>query len=284
MSAGAPVARHATAAATRGPASPGGTGNGRAGLARQPRSGPPRDPRGDGGFPDEPAIGAAVQVVLLASLWFGVGLGPAGWLAGTAYALVVWFCLGAALRRTRSHRLGPANLVTLGRSILVGGVSALVADHLAWQAGGTGHAVAGPALAVMVTLAATALVLDAVDGQVARRTRTASPLGARFDMEVDAYLILVLSVFVAGSLGTWVLAIGVMRYAFVAAAWALPWLREDLPPSFARKTVAALQGIVLAAASPGILPHWLVAASVAFALASLVWSFGRDLRWLWRAR
>jgi phosphatidylglycerophosphate synthase len=233
---------------------------------------------------DEPTIGAVVQIILLALLWQGVGLGPAGWLAGIAYALVVWACLGAALRRTRSRALGAANRVTLARSLLVGGVSALVADHVARDTAGPGHALTGFPLAVLVTLAATALVLDAVDGQVARRTRTISALGARFDMEVDAFLILVLSIFVAGTLGTWVLAIGVMRYAFAAAAWVLPWLRKDLPPSIARKTVAALQGIVLAAASPGILPRWLVLGAVALALTSLVWSFGRDLRWLWRAR
>ena len=37
-------------------------------------------------------------------------------------------------------------------------------------------------------------VLDAVDGHVARRTGTATAFGARFDMEVDAFLIVVLSV------------------------------------------------------------------------------------------
>ena len=36
-------------------------------------------------------------------------------------------------------------------------------------------------------------------------------------MEVDAFLILVLSVYVAQSLGAWVLAIGLARYVFVAA-------------------------------------------------------------------
>ena len=70
-----------------------------------------------------------------------------------------------------------------------------------------------------------ALALDAVDGWVARRTGTVSALGARFDMEVDAFLILVLSGYVAPTLGGWVLAIGLMRYAFVAAGWVLPWLR-----------------------------------------------------------
>ena len=51
---------------------------------------------------------------------------------------------------------------------------------------------------------------------------TTSPLGARFDMEVDAFLILVLSVYVGRTIGAWVLAIGVARYAFVAARVAGP--------------------------------------------------------------
>ena len=53
-----------------------------------------------------------------------------------------------------------------------------------------------------------ALLLDWVDGQVARRTHTESAFGARFDMEVDAFLILVLSVYVASTTGWWVLIIG----------------------------------------------------------------------------
>ena len=64
----------------------------------------------------------------------------------------------------------------------------------------------------MITLAGVALVLDAVDGNVARRTATASAFGARFDMEVDAFIILTLSVFVAPAYGAWVLTIGAMRY------------------------------------------------------------------------
>ena len=92
---------------------------------------------------------------------------------------------------------------------------------------------------MLVALTAVALVLDAVDGWVARRTETASALGARFDMEVDAFLILVLSVYVARSAGAWVLAIGAARYAFVAAGWLLPWLRGSPPPRYWCKVVAA---------------------------------------------
>ena len=81
-------------------------------------------------------------------------------------------------------------------------------------------------------MTAVALALDGVDGKVARRTGTSSALGARFDMEVDAFLILVLSAASPLSLGPWVLAIGAMRYAFVAAAEVLAWLRAALPPSY----------------------------------------------------
>ncbi|MBA2946480.1 CDP-alcohol phosphatidyltransferase family protein [Streptomyces himalayensis] len=222
----------------------------------------------------ETAVGAGAQVLLLTLLGTAIGLGPAGWLTGLAFAAATWAVLTRALHRSRPRSFGPANRVTLGRATLVGGVTALVADSFE----------SPPPLTILVTLTAVALILDAVDGKVARRTGTATPLGARFDMEVDAFLILVLSVYVAMSLGAWVLLIGAMRYAFVAAAWVLPWLRGQLPPSTARKAVAALQGIVLLVAGAGILPPGPEFAVVLAALTLLTWSFARDIRWLWGAR
>jgi phosphatidylglycerophosphate synthase len=141
-----------------------------------------------------------------------------------------------------------------------------------------------PPVAVLVTLAGVALALDAVDGQVARRTGTATALGARFDMEVDASLLLVLSVDVTRTVGAWVLAIGTMRYAFVAAGWVLPWMRGALPPRYWRKVAATAQGIVLIVAAAGVLPRALTAGALAAAVTLLVESFGRDVRWLWRHR
>ncbi len=75
-------------------------------------------------------------------------------------------------------------------------------------------------------------------------------------MEVDAFLILVLSVYVSMAMGPWVLLIGAMRYVFVAAARVWPWLTAPLPPSTARKTVAALQGVLLLVAASAYLPTW----------------------------
>jgi hypothetical protein len=46
--------------------------------------------------------------------------------------------------------------------------------------------------------------------------------------------------------------------------------------------VAAVQGVVLVVAATAVLPLWLNAASVAVALGSLCWSFGRDIVWLSR--
>ncbi|MFI0452009.1 CDP-alcohol phosphatidyltransferase family protein [Actinomadura sp. 6N118] len=221
--------------------------------------------------------GSGAQPALLGFLWAGFGLSPAAWLAGTAYAVSLPTLLTLARRRAGRRRLGPADRVTFARAVLVGGVTALVVD------GAVHGAVEGAALAILVVLASVALVLDGVDGQVARRTGTVSPLGARFDMEVDAFLILVLSVHVAFVAGPWVLAIGAMRYVFVVAAWIMPWLRAELPPSLARKAVAALQGVALVVAGAGVLPVLAASALAGLALMALVWSFGRDVAWLRRA-
>lgn len=201
-------------------------------------------------------------------LWT-LGPGPAGWAAGLAWTAG----LGLVVGRTAGDRLGPADLVTLARAVLAGGAAALVADGLA------GRPV--PPL-LLAGIAVTALALDGVDGAVARRTGTESAWGARFDMETDAALLLVLSAHVAAASGWWVLAIGLMRYAWVAAGRVLPWLRGALPVRFSAKVVAAAQGVVLIAAVA--LPGPLTTAAVAGALAALLWSFGVSARYLWARR
>ena len=99
------------------------------------------------------------------------------------------------------HRLGPANAITAVRALLTSVLAVLV--------------VRDAPVGVIVALATVALVTDALDGRVARRTGTVSRFGARFDMETDAALLLVLSLYVARDLGLWVLAIGLARYVFL---------------------------------------------------------------------
>ena len=174
------------------------------------------------------------------------------------------------------HRvhLGPANRVTLTRAVLAGVVAVLTVAGLVGE----------PRIGLIVAISTVALVLDAVDGYVARRTETATAFGARFDMEVDAFLIAVLSVHVAPYLGWWVLAIGAMRYAYVLAGRVLPWLRRPVPPRHWAKVVAAIQGIVLTVAASRLLPEAVAQVVLAIALLLLLESFGNDVWWQWRHR
>ena len=101
-------------------------------------------------------------------------------------------------------------------------------------------------------------------------------------MEVDAFLVLVLSVYVAGSVGPAVLAIGAARYVFWAAGRVVRWMRRPLPPRYWRKPVAAIQGIVLTAAVAEVLSGVAINVAIAMAMLLLAESFGRDVVWLWR--
>lgn len=138
--------------------------------------------------------------------------------------------------------------------------------------------------AVVVAMGSVAAALDLADGWVARRTGTASAFGARFDMEVDALLILVLSVLVwrFGVTGPWILAAGLMRYVFVAAARFGPWLAGALPPSRRRQTVCVVQIVSLLAALAPITPPPAGALVAGLGLAALAWSFAVDIVWLRR--
>jgi phosphatidylglycerophosphate synthase len=221
-----------------------------------------------------PATGLIAQVLLLAVLAGTVGLGAAGWTVGIACAVTMATALARGLARDPGERLGPASSVTLARATLAVGVAALAADSFTRDT----------QVALLVTLAAVAVALDALDGWVARRTGMATPVGARFDGEVDAFLILALSVYVAPTCGAWVLAIGAARYLFLAGEWLLLWMRAPLPPRRWRKVVAATQGVVLTVAAAGVLPVALTQALLAAALALLTASMGQCTWWLWRRR
>jgi len=221
-----------------------------------------------------PLAGFVGLLALLGTWSATVGLSAVGWAVGAVSGAVLSVTLVAALVRHDASGVGPAGRVTLVRAELACAVAALSADSFVRPAAG----------AILVTLTAVALLLDAVDGRVARRTGTVTPLGARFDMEVDAFLIAVLSVYVAPDVGVWVLAIGAMRYVYVAAGWALPWLRRPTPPRYWAKVVAAVQGVVLTVVAADLLPSPSSRVAVAGALVLLVESFGRDVLWQWRHR
>jgi len=217
-------------------------------------------------------LGALFAAALLGVVSVSTVLGVAGWIAGLATGSAATALIVTARVRSDQPAILPADWVTLTRAVLCAGVAGLVAASF-------GRPVS---ITALVTLSAVALSLDTVDGQVARRTGTVTSLGGRIDGEVDAFLILLLSIAVSRDYGWWVLLIGAARYAFLLAGWLIPWLRAPLPPRYWRKVVAAVQGVVLTVAASGLLDPLTGTIAVGVALLLLAESFGRDVIWLYR--
>src|ERR1700722_1532055 len=218
-------------------------------------------------------LGLLATAALLGLVTATAGLGVAGWIAGLATGSAATVLLVAVRLRSDQPYLHPADWVTLTRAVLAAGLAALVADSFS-----------GPVpVAALVTLSVVALLLGGVAGQVARRTGTATALGSRLDGEIYAFLILLLSIAVSQTYGSWVLVIGAARYVLLLAGWLVPWLAAPLPPRLLRKVVAAVQGIVLIVAVSGVLDRLIGMLAVAAALLLLADSYGRDVIWLYRA-
>ncbi len=173
--------------------------------------------------------------------------------------------------------LGAANRVTVGRAALVLSLAALVLHAQALSSTG---------LWWIIGMATAALCLDGVDGLVARRTGTGTAFGARFDMELDSFLMLVLAglVWRSGRLDAWILLLAAPRYLFVAAGWLVPWLRAPLPQRMRRKAGCVAQGVALVVCLAPVVPAGLAAAGAAVTLGLLVGSFALDVGWLYRRR
>jgi phosphatidylglycerophosphate synthase len=212
--------------------------------------------------------------VLLGVLATSPGLGPTAVLAGGVVALLTWAFVERGLRREGLTRLGVANVVTLCRAVLTAGVTALVVQS--WS---------DPVpRALVVAIAAMALATDLVDGRLARRTGSVTRFGAAFDMEVDAFLILVLSVYAVPLVGPAALLIGLARYLLVLAGVVWPWLTAPTPTRPWAKLVAAVQGVVLTMVVADVLPRDVARVATLVALALLVESFAHQIVALWRLR
>lgn len=218
----------------------------------------------------------AVMLMLAAAL--GVCLGAAAFFAfGTATVPLAGFgtavmIAGYGMQQGYPHPVfGACNAVTLLRVAMVAflGGAVAVPDGLPW---------------LVCAVAVIAFALDGADGWLARRAGLVSGFGARFDMETDAALGAVLSLWllVSGTTGPEILVLGFLRYAFVAAAWFVPALRAPLPETFRRKAICVVQiGALIILIFP-LTPQGIALLVGIISALLLCWSFLIDILWLIR--
>jgi phosphatidylglycerophosphate synthase len=219
-------------------------------------------------------IGLAALVCLAQIAQRGLPLGAAYALkASASFALVMAISIGFLQPYHPFERFGPANQITTARAMLVALIASLIGEpHV------PAVALSAAAASVLVTM------MDGIDGWLARRHRIASDFGARFDMEIDALLILALAVLAwqFEKAGAWVILAGLLRYAFVAAGSHAPWLKAPLPASRRRQAICVIEIVGLTLAMlPAIAPP-VSTVLAAGALLVLVYSFFVDTLWLWR--
>ena len=233
-------------------------------------------------------VGLATAGALLAIASAGRAGAATAVTATGVYATVAVLVLQGIAAPNAPSRFGSANVVTLLRAGLAALLTGLALEALTT---GTGL-LATPAEIgdlwawALPTGALLALLLDGIDGWLARRLRVASTFGARFDMEADALLVLALSMaaLAAGRAGPWVLTAGALRYVFLVAGALWPALAAPLPPSFRRKAICVAIGAALAV---GLVPAVPAAAAGVLAGAgvlAVVYSFAVDTLWLLRRR
>ena len=201
-----------------------------------------------------------------------MGLSP--WYPLKAFTLFSGIMLAVLMAIGTAHpfeRFGPANQATLVRAAIVTLVVALV-----------GEPTSAAAATYVAGASVLAAVLDGVDGWLARRSGMASAFGARFDMEIDALLVLALSLLAwkYDKAGAWIVLAGLMRYLFVGAGMLAPWLQRPLPTSRRRQAACVVQivglSVVMLPAIGQPSSAWVSAAL----LALLSGSFCIDVRWL----
>ncbi len=182
----------------------------------------------------------------------------------TAFSFLLFFGIYAYQQDSFAFALQAANLVTQSRLAML--------FFLLW---------CYPDLSSLALglLALLVLILDGLDGYLARRFQTSSPFGEYLDMETDAFYVLGLSIILyeMNYFGAWILGIGLLRYAYFLV------LRKVKAPEQkeSRIFIARLIAVILMAtmAACFILPPSIHQPAMVIASALVLYSFGNSF-WL----
>jgi phosphatidylglycerophosphate synthase len=196
-------------------------------------------------------------------------LGGAGLCVAVESVLpAVLLALGSMARALVQHgpaQPGMANRLTFGRLTLFAGTLAIASQS------GTGFG------ALVAAAAVCAWALDGADGWLARRRGETSAFGAQFDMETDAHVVLLLSLYlvVARGFDAWVLVLGALRYLLVLVRWLVrPRAVRERRSVWGRRIYA----LVMLGLATSCVPAWRMVASplLAAVAVTLIGSFIPD--------
>ena len=136
---------------------------------------------------------------------------------------------------------------------------------------------------ILILLALISLLLDGLDGFIARKYTQVTKFGELIDQEADNFLILIMSIslYLNKDVGFYIFLIPTYRYIFIFLMAKYDWLKRTLPESHVRKLACVLATIFLIIAQES---HLTINSTflVNLALFIITFSFSRDIIWLYR--
>ncbi len=186
-----------------------------------------------------------------------------------ALSFLLFFARYAYQQGNFAFALQPANLVTQGRLCLL--------FLLLWYY---------PALSALPLglLALVVLILDGLDGYLARRFQTSSVFGEYLDMETDAFYVLGMSMLLyeLNYFGGWILGIGLLRYAYFLVLRKVKAPQQKESRLFLARLIAVILMATMAACF--ILPPWIHQPAMIIASGLVLYSFGNSFWLSWKPR
>lgn len=137
---------------------------------------------------------------------------------------------------------------------------------------------------VLPVLFFISLILDGLDGYLARFLNQTSKFGARFDLEADTFLLLVLSLslYINMNVNPSIFLIPLYRYIFFIFQIKFKWLESSLPKSIRRSFICFFVTFLLIICHLPSLTTYLMGALINFSILLITFSFLKDIIWLYR--
>ena len=137
---------------------------------------------------------------------------------------------------------------------------------------------------IIIILSTVSLVMDGLDGFIARKYNLVSKFGEIIDQESDNFLMLVISIslYLNKDVGLYVFLIPLYRYTFLVSMKKYDWLQRTLPSSQFRKIACVLTIALMIMSQDVYFNYENTLFLVILSLFIITFSFSKDIIWLYR--